>query len=106
MTELAGTVAGPPDTPYSGGKYKLEIKIPDTYPFNPPKVGMFVIMNLYKIIIFLGEIYYKNLASQRVKCNWGYMPGHSKGPVGRCHDSQVFDQTLSYFNSLKHKSVR
>ena len=38
LTELAGTVAGPPDTPYSGGKFKLEIKIPDTYPFNPPKV--------------------------------------------------------------------
>ena len=40
LTELAGTVAGPPDTPYAGGKYKLEIKIPDTYPFNPPKVRM------------------------------------------------------------------
>ena len=38
LTELAGQVAGPPDTPYAGGKYKLEIKIPDTYPFNPPKV--------------------------------------------------------------------
>ena len=38
LTELAGMVAGPPDTPYSGGKYKLEIKIPDTYPFSPPKV--------------------------------------------------------------------
>ena len=38
LTELAGQVAGPPDTPYSGGKYKLEIKIPDTYPFSPPKV--------------------------------------------------------------------
>ena len=38
LTELAGTVAGPPDTPYAGGKFKLEIKIPDTYPFNPPKV--------------------------------------------------------------------
>ena len=38
LTELAGTIAGPPDTPYQGGKFKLEIKIPDTYPFNPPKV--------------------------------------------------------------------
>ena len=38
LTELAGQVAGPPDTPYAGGKYKLEIKIPDTYPFSPPKV--------------------------------------------------------------------
>ena len=38
LMELAGQVAGPPDTPYAGGKYKLEIKIPDTYPFSPPKV--------------------------------------------------------------------
>lgn len=25
---------------FLGGKYKLEIKIPDTYPFNPPKVNI------------------------------------------------------------------
>lgn len=36
--ELEGTIAGPPDTPYAGGTFKLEIKIPETYPFNPPKV--------------------------------------------------------------------
>ena len=40
LMELAGQVAGPPDTPYAGGKYKLEIKIPDTYPFSPPKVRL------------------------------------------------------------------
>jgi ubiquitin-conjugating enzyme (huntingtin interacting protein 2) len=38
FTELKGTIAGPPDTPYEGGTFILEIKIPDTYPFNPPKV--------------------------------------------------------------------
>ena len=40
LMELAGQGAGPPDTPYAGGKYKLEIKIPDTYPFSPPKVSV------------------------------------------------------------------
>ena len=45
LTELAGQVAGPPDTPYAGGKYKLEIKIPDTYPFNPPKVTKSIKIN-------------------------------------------------------------
>ncbi|KAH3842474.1 ubiquitin-conjugating enzyme E2-22 kDa-like [Dreissena polymorpha] len=37
-TELRGEIIGPPDTAYDGGKFILEIKIPDTYPFNPPKV--------------------------------------------------------------------
>lgn len=69
FTELKGEIAGPPDTPYEGekpslvfsssqhnsldqcevhtllvlcfvgGRYQLEIKIPETYPFNPPKVS-------------------------------------------------------------------
>ena len=37
--ELIGTITGPPGTPYEGGTYKLRIKIPETYPFNPPKVS-------------------------------------------------------------------
>lgn len=38
LTELKGEIEGPPDTPYAGGNFILEIKIPETYPFNPPKV--------------------------------------------------------------------
>ena len=38
FTELQGEIAGPPDTPYEGATYILDIKIPETYPFNPPKV--------------------------------------------------------------------
>jgi len=38
LVELKGRIAGPPDTPYEGGVFNLEIKIPETYPFNPPKV--------------------------------------------------------------------
>lgn len=37
-TELRGEIAGPPDTPYEGGVFVLEIKVPETYPFNPPKI--------------------------------------------------------------------
>lgn len=37
-TELRGEIAGPPETAYEGGNFVLEIKVPETYPFNPPKV--------------------------------------------------------------------
>jgi len=38
LTRLKGEIAGPPDTPYEGGKFNLDIVVPETYPFNPPKV--------------------------------------------------------------------
>ena len=44
-TELRGEIIGPPDTAYDGGKFILEIKIPDTYPFNPPKVRVIGLLN-------------------------------------------------------------
>jgi ubiquitin-conjugating enzyme (huntingtin interacting protein 2) len=50
-TELLGEIGGPPDTPYEGGKYKLEIIVPETYPFNPPKVR------------FLTKIWHPNISS-------------------------------------------
>lgn len=37
-TKLTGEIAGPPDTPYEGGTFMLDITIPETYPFNPPQV--------------------------------------------------------------------
>ncbi|KAA8594845.1 hypothetical protein FQN60_011980, partial [Etheostoma spectabile] len=51
FTELRGEIAGPPDTPYEGGRYQLEIKIPETYPFNPPKVR------------FISKIWHPNISS-------------------------------------------
>jgi len=38
FTHLRGEITGPPDTPYEGGKFELDIIIPETYPFTPPKV--------------------------------------------------------------------
>lgn len=39
LLNLKGYVNGPPDTPYEGGRYYLEMNIPETYPFSPPKVS-------------------------------------------------------------------
>ncbi|KYN42369.1 Ubiquitin-conjugating enzyme E2-22 kDa [Trachymyrmex septentrionalis] len=51
LTELKGEIAGPPDTPYEGGNFVLEIKVPETYPFNPPKVR------------FITKIWHPNISS-------------------------------------------
>ncbi|ELR02265.1 hypothetical protein VC83_00637 [Pseudogymnoascus destructans] len=36
LTHLKATFPGPPDTPYAGGQYVVDIKIPVEYPFRPP----------------------------------------------------------------------
>merc|ERR1712127_131180 len=51
FSELRGEIGGPPDTPYEGGTYTLDIKIPETYPFNPPKVK------------FITKIWHPNISS-------------------------------------------
>jgi len=38
LTHLKGTFPGPPDSPYDGGTFQVDIKIPDTYPFKSPQM--------------------------------------------------------------------
>ncbi|RYR44923.1 hypothetical protein Ahy_A08g041189 [Arachis hypogaea] len=35
---LLGTIPGPIGTPYEGGVFKIDITLPDGYPFEPPKM--------------------------------------------------------------------
>ena len=51
FSHLRGRINGPPDTPYQGGTFELDIVIPETYPFNPPKVK------------FLTKIWHPNISS-------------------------------------------
>ncbi|KAF7682896.1 Ubiquitin-conjugating enzyme E2 8 [Astathelohania contejeani] len=38
-TELEVIINGPPDTPFFGGKFKVNIHIPQDYPFKSPSIG-------------------------------------------------------------------
>ena len=36
LTHLKGVFPGPPDTPYAGATFTVDIRIPDMYPFKSP----------------------------------------------------------------------
>lgn len=38
LTHLRGVVQGPEDSPYEGGVFEVDIRIPPGYPFEPPKM--------------------------------------------------------------------
>ncbi|KAI0583009.1 Ubiquitin-conjugating enzyme E2-24 kDa [Pyrenophora tritici-repentis] len=52
LTHLRGQFLGPPDTPYEGATYFVDIKIPSEYPFRPP------------IMKFETKIWHPNVSSQ------------------------------------------
>ena len=38
LDDLEASMIGPEDTPYENGVFKLNIRIPDRYPFEPPQI--------------------------------------------------------------------
>ncbi|CAJ0586515.1 unnamed protein product, partial [Mesorhabditis spiculigera] len=65
LTHLKGEIRGPPDSPYEGGRFKLDINIPSSYPFVPPTVK------------FTTRVWHPNVSSQTgticldiLKDNW------------------------------------
>ncbi|KAI8145273.1 ubiquitin-conjugating enzyme Hspc150, partial [Fennellomyces sp. T-0311] len=38
ITHLEAYIKGPPDSPYEKGTFRLEIRVPHDYPFNPPQI--------------------------------------------------------------------
>jgi ubiquitin-protein ligase len=55
LTHLRGQFFGPPDTPYEGGTFHVDIKIPPEYPFRPP------------VMRFETKIWHPNVSSQTVR---------------------------------------
>ena len=54
LTHLKGSFKGPPGTPYEGGNYIIDVKIPNDYPFRPP------------IMKFDTKVWHPNVSSQTV----------------------------------------
>lgn len=54
LMHLKGSFRGPPGTPYEGGTYSIDIKIPSEYPFRPP------------IMKFDTKVWHPNVSSQTV----------------------------------------
>jgi len=52
FTHVVGHFTGPPDTPYEGGRFEIEIKITPEYPFKPPQMR------------FITKIWHPNVSSQ------------------------------------------
>ncbi|KAF9773786.1 hypothetical protein IL306_008355 [Fusarium sp. DS 682] len=52
LMHLKGTFPAPPDTPYAGGTYTVDIQIPDQYPFKAP------------VIKFDTKVWHPNVSSQ------------------------------------------
>ncbi|KAL9129700.1 MAG: hypothetical protein Q9217_001903 [Psora testacea] len=52
LTHLKGSFKGPPGTPYEGGSYVVDVRIPNDYPFRPP------------IMKFDTKIWHPNVSSQ------------------------------------------
>ena len=62
LTHLRGQFLGPPDTPYEGGTYLVDIKIPSEYPFRPP------------VMKFDTKIWHPNVSSQTVSARPAMVP--------------------------------
>jgi ubiquitin-conjugating enzyme (huntingtin interacting protein 2) len=54
LSHLHASFPGPPDTPYEGGTYVVDIKIPQEYPFRPPQM------------FFKTKLWHPNVSSQTV----------------------------------------
>ncbi|CAF9904396.1 Ubiquitin-conjugating enzyme E2 1 [Imshaugia aleurites] len=52
LTHLKGSFKGPPGTPYEGGTYTIDVKIPNDYPFRPP------------VMKFDTKVWHPNVSSQ------------------------------------------
>ena len=63
--KLRGEIRGPPDTPFEDGTYIVDIVIPETYPFNPPKVS-------FASNIYMDTLTYSTCTSHKIPAALSY----------------------------------
>ena len=72
LMHLRGWFAGPPDTPYAGGTFSVDIQLPGQYPFVPPKMK------------FETRVWHPNVSSQTVwfsgLCSFRFHPSPPFSP--------------------------
>ncbi|GKT33358.1 putative Ubiquitin-conjugating enzyme E2-17 kDa [Aduncisulcus paluster] len=56
LTHWEGFIAGPPDSPYEGGLFRLNISFPPNYPYAPPK------------LTFITKVYHPNISTSGSIC--------------------------------------
>lgn len=54
MSVWKGTIIGPDDSPYAGGKFVLSINFPENYPHEPP------------VIVFETKVYHPNISKDYI----------------------------------------
>ncbi|KAL5724439.1 E2 ubiquitin-conjugating enzyme [Ranunculus cassubicifolius] len=52
LSHLSGKITGPVSSPYEGGSFLIDIRLPDGYPFEPPKMQ------------FMTKVWHPNISSQ------------------------------------------
>ncbi|CAO3622871.1 unnamed protein product [Cunninghamella blakesleeana] len=52
ISQYYATIIGPPDTPYEGGTFLVNIQLENDFPFKPPKMN------------FITKVYHPNISSQ------------------------------------------
>lgn len=92
LSHLHASFPGPPDTPYEGGTFVVNIQIPNEYPFRPP------------VMKFQTKLWHPNVSSQTVCTSLtlilsipfanlallgSHLPRHSQYCMVSCLDYQI-----------------